>query len=187
MLNKNKAIFLDRDGTIIVDVGYPKYPEQVVLLPGAADALKALQEKGFLIIIVSNQSGIGRGYVTSEEAASVHNKFVSLLKDADIVVDGACYCPHAPEEECSCRKPSPAMLFNAAERLNIDMQNSFMVGDRGVDIETGRRAGCRTVLMEGNKEDGSSHVEADYHAENWQDAVRFIIDNLHTGVKDHVK
>jgi histidinol-phosphate phosphatase family protein len=131
MPNERRAIFLAREGTIIVDVGYPRHPDQVRLLPGAANALQTLQKKGFLIIVVSNQSGIGRGYVTPQEAASVHQKFISLLQDAH-VVDEACYCPHAPEEKCSCRKPSTTMLFDAAVRLNINMQGSFMIGDRGV-------------------------------------------------------
>jgi histidinol-phosphate phosphatase family protein len=176
MSNKS-AIFLDRDGTIIVDVGYPKYPEQVKLLPGVIDALKTLQRRGFLIIVVSNQSGIGRGYITSEEAENVHKKFISLLHEADIIIDETCYCPHAPETKCSCRKPLPTMLFNVAEKLNINMQCSFMVGDRNADIETGKKAGCRTILIKGNQKDGSHDVNADCLANNWQDAVEFIIEN----------
>jgi D-glycero-D-manno-heptose 1,7-bisphosphate phosphatase len=171
------AIFLDRDGTIIYDVGYPKHPEQVKLMPGIISALKTLRKKGFLLIVVSNQSGIGRGYITSEEAENVHKTFISLLFEADIIIDRTYYCPHAPETNCSCRKPLPSMLFDAAENLNINLESSFMIGDRIADIEAGKRAGCMTILIEGNPERSPDDINADCLAENWQAAVKYIIEN----------
>lgn len=142
-----KAVFLDRDGTVIEDVGYPRDPEQVRLLPGAAEALERLRRAGFALVVVSNQSGIGRGLVTEEEAAAVHRRFVSALAERGIELAGAFYCPHAPADGCSCRKPSPELLRRAADELHLDLECSFMVGDKDSDVEAGRRAGCAAVLI----------------------------------------
>jgi histidinol-phosphate phosphatase family protein len=142
-----RAVFLDRDGTLIQDVGYPRDPRQVRLLPGAVPALASLKERGFSLVLVSNQSGIGRGLVTSEEAGRIHARLVSCLAECGVQLDAAYYCPHAPEECCPCRKPSPAMLLRAAERLGLAPARSFMVGDKASDVEAGKRAGCRAILL----------------------------------------
>ena len=170
------AVFLDRDGTIMVDVGYPKYARQVKLIPGVASALKEFQEKGFLIIIISNQSGIGRGYMTRNQAESVHKKVVSLLGDSGIEIDGAYYCPHAPADGCDCRKPSPAMLFDASRKFGIDLSRSFMIGDRDVDIETGKNAGCRTLRLRAGADETPGPVIADYENDNWDGLARYVLD-----------
>src|SRR5438270_9821259 len=114
------AVFFDRDGTLISDVGYISCPEDVRLLPGAVALLKHLQSSGYLLVIVSNQSGIGRGLITELQAAQVHERFVSLLAQEGIQLDATFYCPHALEVRCDCRKPSPSMLLNAAQQLDID-------------------------------------------------------------------
>jgi D-glycero-D-manno-heptose 1,7-bisphosphate phosphatase len=135
------AVFLDRDGTLIVDVGYPRDPDEVRFLDGALDALRALRAAGFLLVVISNQSGIGRGVITPAEADSVHARFSQGLAEAGITLDGAKYCPHSPDEGCDCRKPKPGMLLEAADELGIDLSASFMVGDKAADVEAGQRAG----------------------------------------------
>jgi D-glycero-D-manno-heptose 1,7-bisphosphate phosphatase len=139
------AVLVDRDGTVIPDLGYPREPERVTLLPGAADALRSFAEAGLPIVVVSNQSGIGRGLITQAEAAAVHERFVELLAGEGVELAGAYYCPHAPHVGCDCRKPQPGLLLRAADDLGLDLGRSVMVGDRDADVEAGRRAGARTV------------------------------------------
>ena len=166
------AVFLDRDGTLIEDVGYPRDPESVRLLDGAPEGLARLAEAGFPLVVVSNQSGIGRGIVRPAEARAVHDRFVSELERRGIVLAGAKYCPHAPHEGCDCRKPAPGMLLAAASELGLDLEGSFMIGDKQTDVEAGRRAGCRTVLLgrAGPGSDTADHVAAD-----WDDAASWIL------------
>jgi len=141
----SRALFMDRDGTVMVDVGYPRNPGDVELVPEAPQALARLRELGLKLVVVSNQSGVGRGLVTADEAASVHHRFVEALRAHGVELDAAYYCPHAPDEGCTCRKPSPELLERAARELNLDLGESFMVGDKESDLEAGRRAGCRTI------------------------------------------
>jgi D-glycero-D-manno-heptose 1,7-bisphosphate phosphatase len=140
------AAFFDRDGTLIYDRGYINDPSQVELMPGAADLLSDLLDRGLKIIVVSNQSGIGRGFITNHQAALVHREFLAALERAGTRVDATLYCPHAPEEDCSCRKPKPGLLLEAAERYCIDLERSVMIGDKLSDCEAGERAGCRSIL-----------------------------------------
>ena len=144
------AVFLDRDGTLVEDVGYPRDPEAVRLLDGAPEALAALRRAGFALVVVSNQSGIGRGLVTEEEAEAVHERFVRELRAHGVELDDARYCPHAPEDACACRKPEAGLLRDSARELGLDLERSFMVGDKPSDVEAGRAAGCRTVLFDGS-------------------------------------
>jgi len=141
------ALFMDRDGTVMVDVGYPRDPDEVELLPDAPETLARLRALGLKLVVVSNQSGVGRGLVTAGEAAAVHRRFVEALRSRGVELDAAYYCPHAPEDGCSCRKPSPELLERAARDLDVELSDSFMVGDKDSDIEAGRRAGCRTIAF----------------------------------------
>lgn len=141
------AVFLDRDGTLIRDLHYPAEPEKVALLPGTAMALRLLQQRGFALIVVSNQSGIGRGLIAPSQAEAVHRRFTSILGEAGVHLDACYYCPHAPSESCACRKPAPEMVFRAAREQGIDLGRSVLVGDKQSDIETGRNAGVRTILL----------------------------------------
>lgn len=167
-----RAVFVDRDGTVIWDAGYPRDPGEVAMIPGAAAALAELAENGFKVVVVSNQSGIGRGLVTLEEAGAVHDRFVAVLADLGVEIDGAYYCPHAPDEDCACRKPSPELLLRAAEDLDLDVTRSFMVGDKPSDVETGRRAGCATVLLALRDEPTG---DADHVARTWDDVTHAIL------------
>lgn len=122
-------------------------PEQVELVPYATELLLHLNSWGYLIAIISNQSGIGRGLITVKEARAVHDRFTHLLSDAGVRMDAALYCPHAPEENCLCRKPQPGLLLHATEKYEIDLSASFMVGDKISDCEAGTAAGCRSLLL----------------------------------------
>jgi D-glycero-D-manno-heptose 1,7-bisphosphate phosphatase len=144
---KRRALFLDRDGTIILDRNYLREARGVRLLAGAGRALARIQARGFALVLVSNQSGIGRGLITPVEAEHVHQAVVARLAKHGVELDAAFYCPHAPAEQCRCRKPSPDMFLRAARKLDLDLAASFMVGDKGSDMEAGKRAGCRTILL----------------------------------------
>lgn len=181
---KRPAVFIDRDGTIMIDVGYPKYARQVSLIPGAVKALRELKKKGFLIVIISNQSGIGRGYMTRQQAGSVHKRMVSLLGNSGVEIDDAYYCPHGPDDGCNCRKPSPEMLFEASRKLDIDLSRSFMIGDRDVDIETGKNAGCRTLCLRSAEDRGASSVTADHESNDWNELVGYILDSVAKDERD---
>jgi D-glycero-D-manno-heptose 1,7-bisphosphate phosphatase len=165
------AVFLDRDGTLIVDVGYPSNPDDVELVEGAAPALTELRSEGFALVVVSNQSGIARGLVSPEQAAAVHERFVEELRRRGATLDDVRYCPHAPDAGCDCRKPAPGMLITAAEDLGLDLSHSFAIGDKLSDVEAGRLVGCRTILFGQN---GDRDVDADHVSPDWPDAVAFI-------------
>jgi len=147
--DKLKAIFLDRDGVINKEVNYLSNPDEFELIEGSLKALKILKEKGFLLIVITNQAGIARGYFTEETLSQVHYKMNELLKKDNIVLDEIYYCPHHPEFtiKCNCRKPNPGMILEAQQKYNIDLKNSYMVGDTLNDIETGINANCKTVLV----------------------------------------
>jgi D-glycero-D-manno-heptose 1,7-bisphosphate phosphatase len=165
------AVFADRDGTVIEDPGYLSDPAGVKLLPGAADALRALRDLGFRLVVVSNQSGIGRRLISDDEARAVHDRFMAELERHGVRLDDVRYCPHAPHEGCACRKPLPGLLVEAAEKLGVELSRSFMVGDKPSDVEAGRRAGCTTVLLGGN---GSHDATPDYLARDWAEVSRVI-------------
>ncbi len=156
--NEQKAIFLDRDGTINKYVGFLRDIDEFGLLPGVADAIKTINASGYLAIVVTNQPVIARGEVTYEQLQEIHNKMETLLGQQGAYLDGIYFCPHhqhkgyegeVPELkfECECRKPKPGMLLKAAEDFNIDLSQSWMVGDGENDIKAGKAAGCKTALI----------------------------------------
>lgn len=154
----HKAVFLDRDGTIIEDPGYLSRPEQVRFLPGAIEGLRRMQEAGYLLVIITNQSGIARGYFTEEDLHLVHAHLIEQLKVQGISLAGIYYCPHHPEKGnppyvkvCHCRKPESGLLERAAEELSLDLTSSWMIGDKKSDILAGKKAGCRTILISGQE------------------------------------
>lgn len=147
--NSNKAIFLDRDGVINIEVGYLSTPSDFEIIEGTIEALKILNEKGFLLIVVTNQAGIARGYYTEENLKDIHSKMKAVLKQHEMTLTDIFYCPHHPEftGSCNCRKPNPGMILEAKKKYNIDLDNSYMVGDTLNDIQTGIAAKCKTVLV----------------------------------------
>jgi len=174
----NKAVFLDRDGTIARDVPYCSRPEDFKLLPGAVDGIRLLNQHGFKIIVVTNQSGIARGYFTEEMLAKIHDKMHRALAKSSAHVDAIYYCPHHPDDNCECRKPKPKMLLQAASDLNIALGRSYVIGDKNMDIEMGENVGCKTILIA--EEDKESETDKqvhcpDYTASNISAAAQWII------------
>lgn len=148
-----RAAFVDRDGTIIVDTGYPSDPDRVEFMTGALKGLRGLQSLGFDLILVSNQSGVGRGWVPRGAACAVHERLASLLDAEGIRIRHWGYCWHSPADGCSCRKPQPGLLVDAAYLLGLHLTSSIMIGDRMADVDAGRSAGCaRTYLLADGQE-----------------------------------
>lgn len=156
--NKQKAVFLDRDGTINKYVEFLKTPEEFELIGGAAEAIRKINESGYLAIVVTNQPVIARGEVTGDELETIHNKMETLLGREGAYLNGIYYCPHHPDKgfdgeitelkiECGCRKPKPGMLIKASEDFNIDLSQSWMIGDSENDILAGKSAVCKTALI----------------------------------------
>lgn len=153
---KAAAVFLDRDGTIIEDVGYLRDEKDVRLLPGAAEGIRRLSGLGYLVVVVSNQSGIARGLLSEADLSRVQHRMKALLEAQGAHLDGAYYCPYlnGPEAKVdayrcnsSLRKPAPGMILQAARELSIDLSRSWMIGNADCDVEAGVRAGCRTILL----------------------------------------
>jgi D-glycero-D-manno-heptose 1,7-bisphosphate phosphatase len=143
----NPAVFLDRDGTIMEDSNYVGQVERVVLIPGAAQALKRLQDAGYRLFIVTNQSGVGRGFFTRDAVEEIHAHLREEFGRLGVQFERFYICPHHPQDRCDCRKPSARFLREAAAEFGLDMKRSFMVGDRASDVQTGINAGAQTILL----------------------------------------
>ena len=149
MKQGNKAIFLDRDGVINEEVSYLSNPDDFRFIDGSIKALRILKSKGYLLIVITNQAGIARGYFTEEILEQIHRKMKLSLEANEISLDDIYYCPHHPDFTgvCECRKPLPGMILRAAKKHGITLNQSYMVGDTLKDIETGYNAKCKTVLV----------------------------------------
>ena len=149
----SRAVFLDRDGTIIEEKEYLHRVEDVAFIPGAGAALRRLQDAGFKLFVVTNQSGVARGFYTEEDVHLLHRHIAAQLEPFGARVDAWFYCPHHPAGRgsyalpCRCRKPLPGMLLEAARRFDIDLGSSVMIGDKLVDVQAGAAAGCRSILV----------------------------------------
>jgi D-glycero-D-manno-heptose 1,7-bisphosphate phosphatase len=184
MIMPNKAIFLDRDDTIIEDPGYINNPDQVKLLDGAAEALSSLKGMGYKLVVVSNQSGVARGIVTEEALGSIHKRLEQLLAEKGVSLDRIYYCPYHPNgvipkyrKESDLRKPNPGMLFQAGKDLDIDMAESWMVGNSIRDVEAGKRAGCKTVMIASRTHEQkipTGKPDPDYRAVNLKEVANII-------------
>jgi D-glycero-D-manno-heptose 1,7-bisphosphate phosphatase len=155
----SRAVFLDKDGTLVENVPYNVDPKQIRLVPGAIEGLKLLHAAGYKLIVVSNQSGVARGLFKESALAQVEEHLMSVLKEAGIPLSGFYYCPHHPDGRvrdytinCMCRKPRPGMLFTAAREHQINLASSWIIGDILDDIEAGRRADCSTILIDNGNE-----------------------------------
>lgn len=186
--NKQRAIFIDRDGTINVSKGFISKADDLELIPGTIDAIKAINKSGALAIVITNQPVIARGECSFEELHNIHNKLKTLLGEKGAFVDDIFYCPHHPDKgfegevpelkfDCECRKPKTGMIDEAVKKYNIDLSKSYMVGDSTMDLETARNAGVKSVLVDtgfaGN--DGKYDRNCDIEAKNLFDAVEKII------------
>jgi D-glycero-D-manno-heptose 1,7-bisphosphate phosphatase len=169
---KSIAVFLDRDGTICKDVHYMRSPEQFELLPGAAEGIRRLNELGVKVIVATNQSGIARGYFTHETLQRIHERMIEELSRRGARIDGIYYCPHHPDEGCSCRKPKIGLLERAAADFNLDLRKCFVVGDRKLDLDTAKNAGCVGILVRGPEtEEG---LQAQYEVKDLLEAAELI-------------
>jgi D-glycero-D-manno-heptose 1,7-bisphosphate phosphatase len=185
----NRAVFLDRDGTINEEVGYLRSLDMLKVIPGAGAAIKRLNDAGFKAVIITNQSGVARGYFPESLVHEAHDMLRAMLQKDGARIDGIYYCPHHPTAGsskhtvvCDCRKPATGLLDRAARDLDIDMKRSFMVGDKWSDVELGHRAGARSILVRsgfahddpGNKR--PAHVEdPDFTAHDLAEAADWII------------
>ncbi len=143
----HKAIFFDRDDTLIQDKGYMHDPTDLIFFPESISTLRELQEKGFLLFIVTNQSGIGRGYFQEADMHKFNQHMLAELKTAGIEIKDIVFCPHAPENNCECRKPSPKLINDLCEKYDIDKNLSYMVGDKESDIKAGENAGLTSIKI----------------------------------------
>jgi len=151
---KFKAVFLDRDGTISIEIGYIDNVELLELYQDSVAALIELRQMGYKLVVVSNQSGVAQGFFPESRVQEVNDRMVFLLKEQGVLIDGIYYCPHLPNGvipeyaiECNCRKPAPGMIKRAEQELNIDLQHSILIGDKLSDIICGRNAGLKTILV----------------------------------------
>jgi D-glycero-D-manno-heptose 1,7-bisphosphate phosphatase len=173
---QSAAIFLDRDGTIIEDVGYLHDPEKLKFIPNAIEGIKKFFEMGYRIVIVTNQPGIGIGYFSEEDFYRVNRRMLSHFSQAGIRVDKIYFCPHSKSERCPCRKPALALVQRAEKELCLDLSKCYMIGDKTSDIEFGQRAGMRTILVKTGfrGEDREFMVEPDFRAVDLLEAVRCV-------------
>ena len=173
-----RAVFIDRDGTIAPDVSYCSRPEDFSIFPDAAEALKLINRAGFKAVMITNQSGIARGYFSEDTLAEIHRKMLDELEEQGARIDAIYYCPHHPDDGCQCRKPETGLFRRAAEEHGIDFAGSFMVGDTQMDIDAGRAVGCRTVLVTTGPLGGSDVTDpADSTANSLLEAARWIVRN----------
>jgi D-glycero-D-manno-heptose 1,7-bisphosphate phosphatase len=175
-----RAVFLDRDGTVVEERGYVSTPEMLVLLPGAARAIADLQAHGWKVFIASNQASVAKGLITEDDLAGIHLRLMALLSAEGAALDGVYYCPHHPEGtvsgyamECDCRKPRPGLLERAASEHGLDLSECVMIGDSARDVEAGRAAGTATVLVRSGHDRESA--SADHVAEDLAAAVRWVL------------
>ncbi len=185
----NRAVFLDRDGTVNVEVGYLSDLSQLRLIPGAGAAIKRLNEKGFKVVLVTNQSGVARGFFPESFVHETHDLLKQMLLQEGAYIDSIYYCPHHPKvgnshytKECDCRKPGTGMIDRAAKDLSIDIKKSFVVGDKWSDVELGQRAGAISILVKsGFGPDDAGNVrpnhlnEPDFIAHTITEAVEWIL------------
>lgn len=183
------AVFLDRDGTVNEEVGYLSDLSRLRLLPGTAAAIRMLNEAGLAVVLVTNQSGVARGYFPESFVHDTHELLTRMLADDGARLDGIYYCPHHPtageppyRQECGCRKPETGLLDRAARELGLDLHASFMVGDKWSDVELGQRAGCRSILVRtgfGHDDEGNRrppHLsDPDYVAHDLAEAADWVL------------
>jgi D-glycero-D-manno-heptose 1,7-bisphosphate phosphatase len=175
----SRAVFLDRDGTLLVDgANYVGKVEHVALVPSAKQALKRLQDAGYKLFVITNQSGVGRGYFTHEAVESIHAHLNEEFGRAGVRFDRYYVCPHHPEDNCDCRKPKPKFLLDAAREYGLDLSRCYMIGDRAGDIQMGLNVGVRSILVltgAGRETLAKQEVKPDHVATDIADAVAWIL------------
>ncbi len=174
----NKIVFLDRDGTVIFDPEDERVDreDKIKLFPDSIEALKYLADRGFSVILITNQAGISEGKINAEDFERINNKVVEMLAPSGVKILKTFMCPHGPADGCECRKPKPTMLLEAAKEFNVDLANTYMVGDRESDIMAGINAGTKTILVK-TANVSVEAKQATYTALNLLDAVKYIAAN----------
>jgi D-glycero-D-manno-heptose 1,7-bisphosphate phosphatase len=172
----SSAVFVDRDGTIMEDTDYCSDPKDVRILPGVLDALRRLKSRGFKIIIITNQSGIGRGLFTLDQYLAVESEVLRQLGDG--LVDATYYCPDAPGQPSNCRKPAPGMVVQATREHEIDLSRSFLIGDKEIDVECAHNAGVRAIRVRTEIQRDMTGSSADWVADDVPAAVRIILNAI---------
>jgi D-glycero-D-manno-heptose 1,7-bisphosphate phosphatase len=169
------AVFLDRDGVLVEDTGYPSHPDELRVLLGVPEALRALRKAEWRLIVVTNQSGVALRKFDLPRLMEMHERFVALLAERDVSVDAIYYCPHHPDgfapfnHPCGSRKPAPGMILAAAKALDLDLSASWMIGDKESDILAGKQAGCRSIRV------GEGETSADASAADLLEAANLIL------------
>jgi D,D-heptose 1,7-bisphosphate phosphatase len=178
---RNKAVFIDRDGTINIDGPYLSDPGKFQMYPGVGEGVGNLKKNGFKVIVITNQSGIGRGYFTEKDLIKIHEKMREEFQRFHTDVDGIYYCPHRPDDNCDCRKPKTKLFEQAIHDHGIDVKKSYMLGDTMQDVEAGKKIGVKTILIPvlPNENTGIYTHKPDYIATNFNKAVEWI---LHTDI-----
>ena len=188
------AVFLDRDGTLNEEGGYINHVDRLKLIDGAAEAVALLGRHGLKTIVVTNQAGVARGYYPAEHIPKLHDRLCTLLKEQGAELDAIYYCPHHPDvgeapfrQDCACRKPKLGMIRRAEKELSVDATRSYMVGDKISDVEFGRKAGCKSILVltgygKGELEYHRDRLdgEPDYIADDILDAAKWIVKDIET-------
>jgi D-glycero-D-manno-heptose 1,7-bisphosphate phosphatase len=184
----DRCVFLDRDGTINEEVNYLSDPDQLRLIGGAAEAIKRLNGGGFKVVVITNQAGIARGYFSEATLQQIHRELEKMLRAQEAHIDAIYYCPHHPTAgigvykiDCNCRKPKPGLLERAARELNLDLRQSFVVGDKSADLQAGNAVGCRAILVrtgygrESEMEMANGEFLPEHVADDLLEASRWIL------------
>ncbi|NNE99812.1 MAG: HAD family hydrolase [Pyrinomonadaceae bacterium] len=177
MIEKRKAVFLDRDGTIIKEVNFLSTVEETELFPYTIEALKMFRDKGYLLFVGTIQSGIARGYFGASAVNSIHNKIQDELDAEDVKIESFHFCPHFPDQGCKCRKPNTGMIEQACANFEVDLSKSWMIGDKKLDIGMGFNAGTRTALVltgYGQKHQNELQQKPDIIAENILEVAKIV-------------
>lgn len=172
-----RLALIDRDGTLNVNKHYLSDPEQLELIPRAAEALRILRGLGLTLVIITNQSAIGRGFFSEARLSEIHEKLDQLLAAEGAEIDRVYFCPHMPADNCDCRKPHPQMAHRAATEFNADLTESFVIGDNECDIELGKNIGATTILVRtghGLRTEQEGKVKPDYTAHDLYDGAKII-------------
>lgn len=173
----NRAVFLDRDGTILEEVHYLTKIDDLVFIPQAAKAVREINQLGFKAIVITNQSAVGRGMLDIKDLENIHKVMMGKLKKQGARVDDIFYCPHHPEEQCGCRKPKPGLVLQAAKKHLLDIKTSFMIGDNIIDMELSKAVGCHGILVRtgyGKSTEENYKIPKEWIADNIGKAVSLI-------------
>jgi D-glycero-D-manno-heptose 1,7-bisphosphate phosphatase len=185
-VKRRRFVVLDRDGTIIEEVSYLSDPKQIALIPGTGKALRDLGAMGFGLVVITNQSAVGRGYFDEAQLTRIHDKLLQMLRAEEISLDGLYFCPHIPQDQCFCRKPHTGLIQKASEDLGFDLAGSIVIGDKASDIEMGCRVGALTMLVRtgyGAQAAAEQKVAPDYIVDDLPAAVE-VIGSIFRKVRD---